>query len=309
MNEVTAGRFAEHPLIKAVYRPPFIGIMAFVAVLLIIPIAHSIMILIEDIFGEKNRYLASFVMGAVGIYILWIGVKLRKEAIGTWLGFFAGNLLWTTWVEFCFMFYGRVLYGVPVQVRGGEVLQEPEYLLMATSMGILMTCFFFFLFNKDTQCHFFLWFHRHLKMDMGTRSSGRDRNVAAITFMETVFVTWFFYVAQLTIYDPALIGYRHWVAYAAFFICLVWGLYLFLRLIKYRRVSSAVRYAIPTSIILWCDVEFMGRWGLLREVWVEPGKFILECTLIVVGCIVVTILTARSPKKPSELEASDKRSL
>ena len=73
---------------------------------------------------------------------------------------------------------------------------------------------------------------------------------------------------------------------------------------KYRRVSSAVRYAIPTSIILWVDVEFMSRWGLLKEVWIHPQEYILECSMILVGCIIVTILTMRSPKKPSELEAA-----
>lgn len=302
MTAATADTLPSNPLLRAVYRPPYIGIMAFVAALLVIPLAHALMVLTEHLFGEAHRYTAALVMGAAGIYILWLGVRLRQEAAGTWLGFFAGTLLWTSWVEFAFMYYGRVLYGVPAQIEGGEIIQLPEYMMMTTSVGVMMTSFFFFFFNKETRCHFFVWFHRHLGLDMGERTSGRDRNFATITFMETVFVTWFFYLAQLTIYDPALIGADSWVAYAAFLVCFVWGIYLFIRLMKYRRVSSAVRYAIPTSIILWVDVEFMSRWHLFTEVWLHPERYILECSLILVGCIAVTILTMRSPKKRSEVE-------
>lgn len=304
MTTATLDDAPANPLLRALYRPPVIGILAFTAALMIIPIAHALMVLTEHLFGESHRYTAAFVMGAAGIYILWIGVKLRREALGTWLGFFAGTLLWTSWVEFAFMFYGRVLYGVPVEMEGDKIIQLPEYLMMSTSVGVLGTCFFYFFFNKDTRCNFFVWFHKVLGLHMGERTSGRDRNFAAITFMETVFVTWFFYLAQLAIYDPALIGAQHPIAYISFFICFVWGAYLFIRLMKYRRVSSAVRYAIPTSIILWVDVEFMSRWGLLKEVWIHPQEYILECSMILAGCIIVTILTMRSPKKPSELEAA-----
>lgn len=287
------------------YRPPLVGILAFVAVLMVIPIGHAAMVLTEHLFGEQHRYSAAGALGAVAIALLYIGVRARREALGTWLGFFAGQLVWTSWVEFSFMFYGRVLYGVPPQVQGGEVIQEPEYLMMTTSLGILGACFFYFFFNRDTRCNFFVWFHRVLRLRLGERAPGRDRDYCGITFMETVVVTWFFYVAQLTIYDPALVGAFHPVAYAAFFVCLVWGIYLFARLVKYQRVSSAVRYAIPTSIILWCDVEFLSRWGLLREVWIQPQKYVLECSLILAGCILAVILTMRSPKKPSELGLAD----
>ena len=49
----------------------------------------------------------------------------------------------------------------------------------------------------------------------------------------------------------------------------------------------------------------MSRWGMLTEVWLAPGKFIGQMVAIVVGCILVTILTMRSPKKRSEVESLD----
>ena len=302
MSTTAAEALPRNPLMRALYKPPFIGILAFLAAFMPIALAHALMVLTEYIFGEEHRYTAAFVMGAFSIYLLWLGVKLRREALGTWLGFFAGTLVWTSWVEFAFMFYGRTLYPVPVQIENGAVIQNPEYMMMTTSVGCLMAVFFYTFFNKDTRCNFYVWFHRRLGLNMGERASGKDRNIAAITFMETVMVTWFFYVAQLAIYDPTIIGADHWIAYAAFFVCLVWGIYLSARLIKYKRVSSAVRYAIPTSIILWCDVEFLSRWDMLTEVWLRPWDFWKECTLILLGCIVAIVLTMRSPKKLSEIE-------
>ena len=139
--------------------------MAFVATLMFIPIGHALMVLTEQIFGAEYRYTAAFGMGVVAIYMLWTGVRLRKEATGTWLGFIAAILIWTSWVEFAFMFYGRVLYGVPAQIQDG--------------------------------------------MNLGERSSGRDRNFAAITFMETVFIMWFGYTAQLAMFDPSMLGPDH----------------------------------------------------------------------------------------------------
>ncbi|AKV63596.1 hypothetical protein PGA7_00003600 [Porphyromonas gingivalis] len=44
-------------------------------------------------------------------------------------------------------------------------------------------------------------------------------------------------------------GDRHPVAYVVAFGSLFCALYLFARLIRYKRTGSAIRYAIPTEII------------------------------------------------------------
>jgi hypothetical protein len=201
------------------------------------------------------------------------------------------------------MWFGREVYPAPAELLGERVLQFPEHMMLMTTFGLLMTAFFFFFYNKDTRCNFFAWFHRNLKLDLGVRGSGRDRNIAVITFTETIYITWFFYVCQLIILDPNIIGKDHWAAYAAFGTCLIWGLYCFARLLKYRRVSSAVRYAIPTTIILWVDVRFLAGWNVITEFYAHPEEYVVECLLVVGGCIVATILTMKSPKKPSEIEA------
>ena len=88
---------------KIFYRPPFIGLLGFLIVLIVQALGHTVMILMENIFGEAYVYQSATLMGAVGAVMLYIGMKHPKEVTGTWLGFFAGTFLWTGWVEFSFV--------------------------------------------------------------------------------------------------------------------------------------------------------------------------------------------------------------
>ncbi len=85
------------------------------------------------------------------------------------------------------------------------------------------------------------------------------RNVAVTTFME-----------QIPFYGRAISscclsmtmlywGDRHPVAYVVAFGPLFRTLYLFARLIRYKRTGSAIRYAVPTVIIFWNFVEILRR--------------------------------------------------
>ncbi|MXW46228.1 MAG: hypothetical protein F4X06_00800 [Gammaproteobacteria bacterium] len=48
------------------YRPPFIGVIAFFAVLLALPLAHSFVILVRDLIGYENAagWLVGLLPGA-----------------------------------------------------------------------------------------------------------------------------------------------------------------------------------------------------------------------------------------------------
>jgi hypothetical protein len=306
MTDTAVTPVSQNPF-GALMRPPFVGIVTVLAMMMVIALGHSTMVLMERIFGHEHRYGAAFWFGAFGVALLWIGVRSHKEALGSWLGFFAGQILWTAWVEFGLMFFGRDLLGVPPQVADGQVVQYPEYLVMASSITVLMVTLLHFFFNRDTRCNAFVWLHEKLGMveALGAKSSGRDRNYATITCTETIYVTWFFYVAQLLLYDTEVLpgAPYHPLVYAAFFGCLIWGLYLGSRLIKFQRMSTALRYAIPTATILWCDVEFLSRWNMLTELWLEPWKYTVQMSLILVGCVIAIYLIWKSPKKLSELEA------
>jgi hypothetical protein len=172
---------------------------------------------------------------------------------------------------------------------------------------VLLTQLAYFIFDRDTRCNMFLWIQNRLglrrALGPSTRTA-RDRNYALITFMETFYVTWFMYAWNLLIFDPAFGGGTgaggRVATGATVLVSIAWGGFCFSRLIRYRRVSTALRYAIPTANILWINAEIFSKWGLFTEVWLEPGKYLFEVGLILLAFTVMTILIYRAPKKPSE---------
>ena len=284
-------------LVSRIARPPWIGLTAFVIVFVVQGLGHTVMILMENIFGEQYVYQSAAFMGALGAVMLWWGMKHKSEVVGTWLGFWAGTLLWTGWVEFAFVWSANYL-GVPdlMDTRAaGEIATKAEYLVMMSSIGVLMATLVFFTLNPETKCNMFVWMQRNLKLRTGKPSRGLQRNFAAITCMETIYVIWFCYVALLFLYDERIAGDHSPAAYVFFFLNTVWAIYLCQRLVRFWKVTTAIRYGIPTAIIAWNSVELLGRWHLFTEFWVHPQDFALEMSLIAAAVVVAAILVVRTP--------------
>ena len=254
------------------YRPPFVGLTAFVIVFIVQALGHTVMIVMEDVWpGEEYLYQSAFALGALGAVLLFIGMRSQNEVAATWLGFWAGTFLWTGWIEFSFVWNASYL-GVPDLMDTnvpGEIATKAEYLVMMSSVGILGATLAYFMLNKDTKCNFFIWFQRNLKLRTGKPTRGYERNFAAITALETIYVIWFFYVALLFLYEESILGDRHPVTYGIFFLNVVWAVYLFQRLMKFWRVTTAIRYGIPTAIIAWNRRRNLGAlapvYGVLGE--------------------------------------------
>ncbi|MEQ8736280.1 MAG: hypothetical protein RIC29_15245 [Rhodospirillaceae bacterium] len=290
-------------------RPPFIGLFAFFIVFVFQGLGHTIMIVMENVFGEEYVYQCAFAMGLAGAGLLFWGMKSSNEVAATWLGFWAGSFLWTGWVEFSFVWSGNYL-GVPDLMdpnMPGEIATKAEYLVMMSSVGVLASTLVYFLLNKDTKCNFFLWFQRNAGMRVAKPTPNYERNFAAITALETIYVIWFFYLMLLFIYDENILGDRHPVTYGIFFLNTIWGFYLFQRLIKFWRVPTAIRYGIPTAIICWNSVELAGRWHLFTEFWEKPTEFALEMTLVLVAIAIAAVLAARAPANPKSALSAEER--
>ena len=275
---------------KLFYRPPFVGLLAFIVVFITQGLGHTLMVLVEQFFGSDYQFQAAFILGLIGTILLFIGMKNDKEVPATWLGYFAGFFLWTGWVEFSFVFYADYLNIVQI-LPDGSINKFPEYLVMQSSIGVLMTSLLYFFFNRETKCNFFRFFQRNMKLSTGKPTRGYKRNYAAVTAMETVYVIWFFYIVLLLLYEDSFVGDRHPLTYAFFFINTAWSLYLLYRLSKFWNVTRAIRYAIPTAIIAYTSYEIIGRWGILVEFWVYPKEYMMELAIII-GAISVGILIA-----------------
>jgi hypothetical protein len=301
----TTVKTSNNALVNAMYRPPWVGLLAFVIVFVVQALGHTVMIVMEEVWpGQNYIYESAFAMGLLGAVLLFIGMRSANEVSATWLGFWAGTFLWTGWIEFSFVWSGNYL-NVPDLMDPnvpGAIATKAEYLVMMSSLGILGATLTYFLLNKETKCNFFIWFQRNLGLKTGKPNPNHERNFAAITALETIYVVWFFYLFLLFLYDENILGDRHPVTYGIFFLNVIWAVYLFQRLMKFWRVTTAIRYGIPTAIIAWNAVEIAGRWHLFTEFWEKPQEFWLEMSLVTAGVVIAGLLASRTPAhKKAEL--------
>jgi hypothetical protein len=294
----TGNKTSNNALVNLMYRPPWVGLLAFTLVFVVQALGHTVMIVMEEVWpGPNYIYESAFAMGLLGAVLLLIGMRSANEVSATWLGFWAGTLLWTGWIEFSFVWSGNYL-GVPDLMDPnvpGEIATKAEYLVMMSSIGIMGATLAYFMLNKETKCNFFIWFQRNAGLKTGKPNPNHERNFAAITALETIYVIWFFYLLLLFMYDENILGDRHPVTYGIFFLNVIWAVYLFQRLMKFWRVTTAIRYGIPTAIIAWNAVEIGGRWHLFTEFWEKPQEFWLEMSLITAGVVIAGLLAARTP--------------
>jgi hypothetical protein len=302
-NTAVAGN--DTGLKSLLYRPPWVGLLAFIIVFVVQALGHTVMIVMEEVWpGEEYIYQSAFAMGLLGAVLLFVGMRSDKEVAATWLGFWAGTLLWTGWVEFAFVWAGNFLQVPDLMDPNlpGEIATKAEYLVMMSSVGVLGATLVYFLINPETKCNFFLWLQRNAKLKTGKPTKGYKRNFAAITALETIYVIWFFYLVLLFLYNEDIAGEKSPAAYVFFFLNTVWAVYLFQRLMKFWKVTTAIRYGIPTAIIAWNTVELMGRWNMFVSIWEKPQEYALEMALFTVAVIIAAILAVRTPAhKKAEL--------
>ena len=87
----------------------------------------------------------------------------------------------------------------------------------------------------------------------------------------------------------------------------IWSAYLIQRLVRFWKVTTAIRYGIPTAIIAWNCVEIAGRWHLFTEFWERPQDFVLEMSLITIGIVIAALLVVRTPAhRKRELQAEER---
>ena len=297
---------------KLFYRPPFIGLLAFILVFVVQGLGHTLMVAMEHLLGDDHVIAAATLLGAIGAVMLFVGMKYFDEVVGTWLGFWAGTLLWTGWVEFAFIWNANLL-GVPDLLASGELMvnadmnvvdiaTKAEYRVMMSSIGLLAATMCYFVLNKETKCNFFHWFQRRLKLSTGKPTPKYPRNFAAITCLETIYVLWFCYLMLLFIYE--IIGDQHPITYGIFFANTAWAIYLLQRLVRFWKVTTAVRYAIPTAIIAYSSWELLERWGVIKDFWVRPMDFALPLGLLTGALVVAALFAARTPKNVKSLAKS-----
>lgn len=260
---------------------PFPGILAFLVVLLAMPLGHAIMIIMENYYGEADVYKAALIMGIVGVALLVWGSIFKTENKATFAGLFAGLFIWTGWIEFSHVYIAH-RFNVSPLMENGEIVTKPEYLIMPASAGFLAMFLLYYIFNTKTGCTFFIWIQKLIRIPAryAIQVTAQQKNYAAITAVELVMLLWTFYLVLLFAYDNVFLGDKHIITYIIAFGSLLWSAFLFRDLLKMNNLGYAIRYAIPTVIIFWNFIEILGRWNVLEEIWVKPYEYWLEVTLI-----------------------------
>lgn len=282
------------------FTPFKIGVSSFLLVLLLMPFGHALMVLNEHLLTHY-KLLGAFLIGMLGLAVLVLGLfKNEKNALATIFGLLGGIFVWTGWIEFSFVWIAEKLK-VPALMENGEIVTKPEYLIMLSSLGLLSTFIVFFIFTQN-RCTFFNWIQRTFSFRSKLKNNSLNhRPLALITFIETIMVLWTFYIVLLLVYDKDIAGDDHPATYFVAFGSLFWSAYLFLKLTKIPKFDYAIRYAIPTVIIFWNFVEVIGRWNLLKEIWVYPIEHWKENLMILTLLILFIIIYIRENKsnKPS----------
>ncbi|MCC6274779.1 MAG: hypothetical protein IT569_02890 [Leptospiraceae bacterium] len=278
-------------------KKPFVGILAFCIVLLLMPLGHTSMILMEKLFGSKYVFHAALFLGFLGIFLLIRGIRAKSEMKATILGLFSGLFFWTGWIEFSFVYFSN-RFGVEALKENGEVVTKPEYLIMPSSIGFLAFVMIYYTFGIRTGCPFFTWIQKKLNLNSWFGIQRENKNIALVTFLEFITILWAFYLLLLFAYDKNFFGDRHPFTFIIAIGSLAWSIYLFFNLIKISQMNYAVRYAIPTVIIFWNFVEVLGRWNFISEIWLKPKEYAFEMSLTFAILVVGTIFSLFATRKP-----------
>ncbi len=296
MSDSSAASTAATPAtgFKKYYQAPLPAIIALLIVYFWQGLGHTVMYLMEHSWFPNSVIEVSAVGGFIGAWMVWIG-RNKSENAATLLGFTGGSLIWLTWIEFSFVWVADETGVEGIMWGAKETLGE--YRVMLSSIGVMLASLMYFFYNKDTRCNFFMWFHRNFRMNVGERSSVQKRNIAVLVAMETIYVTWFCYIWLLLLYNPNVFGTDHWFTMVNAVFFGIWGLYLIQRLWWFQRMAPAVRYAIPTAIIVWNVNEVLEKWGHLEEIWVQPQKYAFELSMFALALVAVVVLAIVSPAR------------
>jgi hypothetical protein len=262
-----------------IYSPPYLGLLVFWTILLWKPLAHSVLVLMHAAFPGPEKYLAGFFVGLAGCVLIWKGIK-QDELPASAMGWAGGALIWLGWFEQSFHLFGHSLGIQDVAIEGRGMLTPG--LLAIESTGIIFVALFVLMgANRETRCRMLMWLHRNLRLTPDKPTTGYRRSYAWVTALETIFVTWFFYLTIIVLYDPRIFGINHLVTQIAFAVFLVWGVYLLaFKMIKYTGAGPAIRYAIPVTNIFWICIEMGSHWGWYSEIWIKPLDHIAPMTVM-----------------------------
>lgn len=283
----------------------FKTIASFILVLLLMPLGHALMILMEHFLSPGALHCAAFAMGFAGLLITLAGTFQRGDTRQTLWGITGAMLFWTGWVEFLFAYFAQrfgthcdllgsgtvetlsvyrdgllthsdfLINGQPLEHFSRAELKmlrgsRPEYLIMPATFGLWTMVMTLYLFTTRTGCNFMRWVQRHTGLEEHVELRPMAHHANIVVFMEWNVMMWGDYLLLMFLYDPAFVGPSHPLTLAVAAAALAGSFFMLRKQLTVTAWGRNIRFSLATVIVFWTFVEIMGRNGFLKEIWVDP---------------------------------------
>lgn len=293
---------------------------SFLIILLLMPLGHALMAVMEHLLQPTVLHVSAFLMGFVGLVITIVGVFVKGETKQTCFGIVGAMLFWTGWVEFLFAYYAQ-RYGVHYDLVGNGIVctateyvngigttiqntingtpvadlsraelkhltgSRPEYLIMPATFGMWMMFIVMYVFCTRNGCDFIRWIQKHCGVKENVELRPMAHHPSIVTFMEWNIMMWGLYLLLMFCYDPVFLGTSHPVTFAVAIFCLIGSALMVKKELRVGSWGRNIRYALATVIVFWTAVEVAARNGFFKEIWVDPTHHVPE----MVGILVVFV--------------------
>ena len=295
---------------------------SFFIILLLMPLGHALMIIMEHLLSPTVLHFSAFVMGFLGLIVTIWGVFVKGDTKQTCLGITGAMLFWTGWVEFLFAYYAQ-RYGVQCDLVGNGIVQtateyvngvgvnhtftingtplddfsraelkeirgsRPEYLIMPATFGMWMMFIVMYVFCTRTGCDFIRWIQNHCGVKDRVELRPMAHHSSIVVFMEWNIMMWGLYLLLMFCYDPVFLGSSHPVTYLIAVGCLIGSALMVKKQLHIGSWGRNIRMALATVIVFWTAVEVAARNGFFKEIWVDPAHHVMEMVLILVVFVIL----------------------
>jgi len=224
--------------------------------------------------------LVSLSLACLGIILIWRGLSASDPAASV-LGYAGGALLWMGFFEWTWRNFTVWLDIDHLMVDGAPALPG-SFLLIQASVCLFIPLTLLVAVNKDTRCRMMLWVRGRLGLEIPDAKGNRSpQHPARVSATETIFIIWFIYLFNISLYDPRLIGGSSTLYLISLALLGGWLVYLVNRLLRISQPGLAVRYAIPTAYLLSILIDGATFTGLFSAYWIEPIRFPFFATAMV----------------------------
>lgn len=265
------------------------GIIAFFTVLLLMPLGHAMVVILEHNMSGALLAWTAFALGLIGIFAAaYVQRKTKSATVAVLTGIAAGILVWGGWVQFVFVEFSRSI-GVEPLMEGSEIYTRPEYRVMPTSLPFLGLCWIMYIYGAPT-----LWTPvRWLRNRLGVRTIDNSSAPAIWSLVEMVLLIWTDYIVLLLLFDKSLAGPSHCATITVAGLCLCVGILLFIKQLHTPDMATALRYSIPTVCFLWTFVEVLIKLRFFTEFWIMPKQHITEMVAIIIALSALSVIVLK----------------